>query len=173
MWLYAYQIWHTFLDTIYISLKGLGHETRSGIKWMVGQALVRRVQQIFIIFLNCIFNIILNYQVLNLIVPKAFEFASQFFKIGEIGPGQNSKVRGVEPFAAGNSKDNCSLETYLTDLNLACLALAGFQKLSVQLREICYPIGAKDLSSLLEKKHWQIKKAFGAKQLKTFQVKKL
>jgi hypothetical protein len=27
------------------------------------------------------------------------------------------------------------------------LALAGFQKLSAQLREICYPIGAKDLNS--------------------------
>jgi hypothetical protein len=27
------------------------------------------------------------------------------------------------------------------------IALAGFQKLSAQLREICYPIGAKDLNS--------------------------
>jgi hypothetical protein len=27
------------------------------------------------------------------------------------------------------------------------LALAGFQKLSAQLREICYSIGAKDLNS--------------------------
>jgi hypothetical protein len=26
------------------------------------------------------------------------------------------------------------------------LALTGFQKLSVQLQEICYPIGAKDLN---------------------------
>jgi hypothetical protein len=27
------------------------------------------------------------------------------------------------------------------------MALAGFQKFSAQLREICYPIGAKDLNS--------------------------
>jgi hypothetical protein len=38
------------------------------------------------------------------------------------------------------------------------LALAGFQKLSAQLREICYPIGAKDLNSPVFKSVSQIQK---------------
>jgi hypothetical protein len=40
------------------------------------------------------------------------------------------------------------------------LALAGFQKLSAQLREICYPIGAKDLNSSVLKSFSQIQKVF-------------
>jgi hypothetical protein len=40
------------------------------------------------------------------------------------------------------------------------MALAGFQKLSAQLREICYPIGAKDLNSLVLKSFSQILKVF-------------
>jgi hypothetical protein len=40
------------------------------------------------------------------------------------------------------------------------MALAGFQKLSVQLREICYPIGAKDLNSPVLKSFSQIQKVF-------------
>jgi hypothetical protein len=40
------------------------------------------------------------------------------------------------------------------------MALAGFQKLSAQLREICYPIGAKDLNSPVLKSFSQIQKFF-------------
>jgi hypothetical protein len=40
------------------------------------------------------------------------------------------------------------------------LALADFQKLSAQLREICYPIGAKDLNSPVLKSFSQIQKVF-------------
>jgi hypothetical protein len=40
------------------------------------------------------------------------------------------------------------------------LALAGFQKLSAQLREICYPIGAKDLNSPVLKSFLQIQEVF-------------
>jgi hypothetical protein len=40
------------------------------------------------------------------------------------------------------------------------LALAGFQKLSAQLREICYPLGAKDLNLLVLKSFSQIQKFF-------------
>jgi hypothetical protein len=40
------------------------------------------------------------------------------------------------------------------------IALAGFQKLSAQLREICYPIGAKDLNSPVFKSFSQIQKVF-------------
>jgi hypothetical protein len=36
------------------------------------------------------------------------------------------------------------------------LALAGFQKLSAQLREICYPVGAKDLNLPVVKSFLQI-----------------
>jgi hypothetical protein len=40
------------------------------------------------------------------------------------------------------------------------IALASFQQLSVQLREICYPIGAKDLNSPVLKSFSQIQKVF-------------
>jgi hypothetical protein len=40
------------------------------------------------------------------------------------------------------------------------LALAGCQKLSAQLRKICYPIGAKDLNSPVLKSFSQIEKVF-------------
>jgi hypothetical protein len=40
------------------------------------------------------------------------------------------------------------------------LALAGFQKLSAQLREICYPLGAKDLNLQVLKSFSQIQKLF-------------
>jgi hypothetical protein len=40
------------------------------------------------------------------------------------------------------------------------LALAGFQKLLAQLREICYPIGAKDLNLPVLKSFSQIQKVF-------------
>jgi tryptophan 2,3-dioxygenase len=40
------------------------------------------------------------------------------------------------------------------------MALAGFQKLSAQLREICCPIGAKDLNSPVLKRFLQIQKVF-------------
>jgi hypothetical protein len=40
------------------------------------------------------------------------------------------------------------------------MALDGFQKLSAQLREICYPIGAKDLNSPVLKSFMQAQKVF-------------
>jgi hypothetical protein len=40
------------------------------------------------------------------------------------------------------------------------LVLASFQKLSAQLQEICYPIGAKDLNSPVLKSFSQIQKLF-------------
>jgi hypothetical protein len=45
------------------------------------------------------------------------------------------------------------------------LALAGFQKLSAQLREICYPKGAKDLKSPFLKSFSQIQKLFANSKL--------
>jgi hypothetical protein len=40
------------------------------------------------------------------------------------------------------------------------LALAGSQKLLAQLQEICYPVGAKDLSLPVLKSYSQIQKLF-------------
>jgi hypothetical protein len=42
---------------------------------------------------------------------------------------------------------------------------ACFQKLTVQLREICYPIGAKDLTSLVFKSFQQIQKLLALNSL--------
>jgi hypothetical protein len=44
------------------------------------------------------------------------------------------------------------------------MALAGFQKLSAQLREICYPIGAKDLNLPVLKSFFANSKGFRAKR---------
>jgi hypothetical protein len=46
-------------------------------------------------------------------------------------------------------------------LKIGKLALAGFQKLSAQLQEICYPIGAKDFNLPVLKSFSQIQKLFG------------
>jgi hypothetical protein len=47
------------------------------------------------------------------------------------------------------------------------MALAGFQKLLAQLRDICYPIGAKDLNSTVLESFSQIQKvlALNGKEL--------
>jgi hypothetical protein len=48
----------------------------------------------------------------------------------------------------------------VADFKTSKLALAGFQKLLAQLREICYRIGAKDLNSPVFKSFSQIPKFF-------------
>jgi hypothetical protein len=48
------------------------------------------------------------------------------------------------------------------------MALAGFQKLSAQLREIFYPIGAKDLNSPVFKKLLANSKGFRAKRQRIY-----
>jgi hypothetical protein len=54
------------------------------------------------------------------------------------------------------------------------LALAGFLKLSAQLREICSPIGTKDLNSPVLKSFSQIQKVFalnGKELLNQYKIK--
>jgi hypothetical protein len=51
--------------------------------------------------------------------------------------------------------------------NLARLPIAGFQKLSVQLGDICHPIGAKDLNYPVLKAFSKLKSS-GIERLKTF-----
>jgi hypothetical protein len=48
------------------------------------------------------------------------------------------------------------------------MALAGFQKFLAQLREICYPIGAKDLNSPVLKSFSQIQNVFAGKQQRIY-----
>jgi hypothetical protein len=75
-------------------------------------------------------------------------------KTGEISSGQLSKVAGAALPAF--QKRIVSSETYLVDFKTGELALAGFQKLSAQLHEISYPIGANDLNSPVLKSFSQI-----------------
>jgi hypothetical protein len=65
-------------------------------------------------------------------------------KTGKIGSGRLSK----------------SASWLWPAFNIGELALAGFQKLSVQLPEICYPVGAKDLNFPVIKNFLQIQKLF-------------
>jgi hypothetical protein len=48
----------------------------------------------------------------------------------------------------------------MAGLKMASLVLASFQKLSVQLREICHPIGEKDWNSPVLNNFKQIQKLF-------------
>jgi hypothetical protein len=65
-------------------------------------------------------------------------------KTGEISSGQLSK----------------SASWLWPAFKIGELALAGFQKLSAQLQEICYPIEAQDLNSPVSKSFSQIQKLF-------------
>jgi hypothetical protein len=66
-------------------------------------------------------------------------------KTGEIGPNWLSKVAGAALPAF--QERIVLLEICKADFKTSELALTGCQKISVQLREICHPIGAKDLNS--------------------------
>jgi hypothetical protein len=74
-------------------------------------------------------------------------------KTDEIGLGRLSKLAGTALPAF--LKRIVQLETY-GGLKTRELALAGFQKLSEQLQEICCPIGANDLKSPVLKSFKQI-----------------
>jgi hypothetical protein len=63
------------------------------------------------------------------------------FKIGEL------TLAGFQNRRVGSGCVSKSVSWLWPAFKTGELALAGFQKLSAQLREICYPIGAKDLNS--------------------------
>jgi hypothetical protein len=77
------------------------------------------------------------------------------FKIGEfaLASFQNRQV--------GSGWLLKSVSWFWPALKIGKLALAGFKKLSAQLREICYPIGAKDFNLPVLKSLSQIQKLFG------------
>jgi hypothetical protein len=97
-------------------------------------------------------------------VWKAFEFAKSFenrqdrllpaFKIGELA------LAGFQNWRVGSGCLSKSASWRWPAFKTGKLALAGFQKLLVQLREICYPIEAKDLNSPILKSFSQIQKVF-------------
>jgi hypothetical protein len=68
-------------------------------------------------------------------------FAESFSKSARLALAGLKKSGGL--CAADFSKDNCSLETYLEDFNIGKIGPGHFLKLVVQLRKICYPIGAE------------------------------
>jgi hypothetical protein len=72
-----------------------------------------------------------------------------------MGPGRLSKVAGAA-LPAFQKRIVNRKHTYLADLDSGELALAGSQKLSAQLQEICNSIGAKDLNSPVLKSFSQI-----------------
>jgi hypothetical protein len=67
------------------------------------------------------------------------------FKIGELA------LAGIQNQHVGSSWLSKSASWLWPAFKIGESALAGFQKLLAQLREICYPIGAKDLNSLVLK----------------------
>jgi hypothetical protein len=58
----------------------------------------------------------------------------------------HSKQAGFQNRRAGSGWLSKSASWLWPAFKINELALAGFQKLSVQHQEICYPIGAKDLN---------------------------
>jgi hypothetical protein len=76
------------------------------------------------------------------------------FKIGELA------LAGFQNRQVGSGCLSKSASWLWPAFKTGKIALAGFQKLSAQLREICYPIGAKDLNSPVFKSFSQIPKVF-------------
>jgi hypothetical protein len=77
-------------------------------------------------------------------LQKAFENRvnrlSPAFKLGELA------LAGFQNRQVGSGWLLKTVSWLWPAFKIGKLALAGFQKLSAQLREICYPIGAKDLN---------------------------
>jgi hypothetical protein len=98
----------------------------------------------------------LREKLLNL--RKAFENQQDrplpAFKIGELA------LVGFQNQRVGSGCLSKSASWLWPAFKTGVLALAGFQKLLGQLREICYPIGAKDLNSPVLKSFSQIQKVF-------------
>jgi hypothetical protein len=76
------------------------------------------------------------------------------FKIGELA------LAGFQNRRVGSGCLSKSASWLWPAFKTGEMALAEFQKLSAQLGEICYPIGAKDLNSPILKSFLQIQKIF-------------
>jgi hypothetical protein len=76
------------------------------------------------------------------------------FKFGELA------LAGFQNWLVGSGCLSKSASWLWPAFKTGEMALAGFQKLSAQLREICYPIGAKDLNSPVLKSFSHIQKVF-------------
>jgi hypothetical protein len=91
-------------------------------------------------------------------LPKAFENWQDrllpAFKIGELA------LAGFQNQRVGSGWLSKSASWLWLAFKIGELALACFQKLSAPLREIYYPIGAKDVNSSVLKSFSQIKKFF-------------
>jgi hypothetical protein len=91
-------------------------------------------------------------------LQKAFENRVNMlwpaFKIGELA------LAGFQNRQVGSGWLLKSASWLWLAFKIGELALAGFQKLSAQLREICYPIGAKNLNLPVLKSFSQFKKLF-------------
>jgi hypothetical protein len=95
-------------------------------------------------------------KLLNL--QKAFEYQVYglwtAFKIGQLA------LAGFQNRRVGSGWLLKSASWLWPAFKIGKLALAGFQKLSAQLREICYPIGTKDLNLPVLKSFPQSQKLF-------------
>jgi hypothetical protein len=76
------------------------------------------------------------------------------FKIGELA------LAGFKNRQVGSGCLSKSASWLWPAFKTGEMALAGFQKLLPQQREICYPIGAKDLNLPVLKSYSQIQKVF-------------
>jgi hypothetical protein len=74
------------------------------------------------------------------------------FKIGELA------LAGFQNRRVGSGCLSKSASWLWPAFKTGEMALAGFQNLSAQLREICYPIGEKELNLLVLKSYSQIQK---------------
>ncbi len=87
---------------------------------------------------------------------KSFWICWKLFKTGEIAIGRLSKVVGA--VLPAFQKRIVRRQPICQISKPVRLPLAGFQKLSAQLWDICFPIGAKDLNSPVLKRFQKIQK---------------
>jgi hypothetical protein len=85
---------------------------------------------------------------------KSASWLSLAFKIGELA------LAGFQNRRVVSGRLSKSASWLWPAFKICELILSGFEKLSAQLREICYPKGAKNLNSLVLKSFPQIQKLF-------------
>jgi hypothetical protein len=92
----------------------------------------------------------------KLFCAKSFWICQKFLKTGKIATGRLLKVVGA--VLPAFQKRIVRRQPICRISKPVKLPLAGFQKLSAQLWDICYSIGAKDLNSPVLKRFQKIQK---------------
>ncbi len=134
-------------------LKGQGHDIRTGSKLYVLVGLdLEKVHQLFIIFLIVSFQIFGIKKILSCLTSISFEFTKSFPKLGV------HSLFSFEFSSMSSYQSTGFLDFHKTLLKRGKWLPAAFKKKSVQIAEICQPIGRKEFHQAALKIFWGIQK---------------